>query len=224
MDLAYRLPEEFFTERFLVRRVQPSDGDAIFAGWATDREVTKYLTWRPHTDLSQTQEAAERSYLEWEGGSTFPAVICRREVPSELVGRIDARLAGPRVSYGWLVRKDHWGQGVATEVVKWAIEHALTHPMIYRTEAACDVMNVASARVMEKAGMTQKRCFGGIFPSKFVERTKGRFPVFQSSLRPSRVTNPAVASRINQLGLSRATLCEIQGKIWIMFRMIRIQL
>ncbi len=156
MDLAYRLPEEFFTERFLVRRVQPSDGDAIFAGWATDREVTKYLTWRPHTDLSQTQEAAERSYLEWEGGSTFPAVICRREVPSELVGRIDARLAGPRVSYGWLVRKDHWGQGVATEVVKWAIEHALTHPMIYRTEAACDVMNVASARVMEKAGMTQE--------------------------------------------------------------------
>jgi RimJ/RimL family protein N-acetyltransferase len=63
MDLAYRLPEEFFTERFLVRRVQPSDGDAIFAGWATDREVTKYLTWRPHTDLSQTQEAAERCYL-----------------------------------------------------------------------------------------------------------------------------------------------------------------
>ena len=28
--------------------------------------------------------------------------------------------------------------------------------MIYRTEAACDVMNVASARVMEKAGMTKE--------------------------------------------------------------------
>ncbi|TCA40811.1 N-acetyltransferase [Rhizobium leguminosarum bv. viciae] len=156
MDSAYRLPEEFFTEWFLVRRVQPSDGEAIFAGWATDPQVTKYLTWRPHTDLSQTQEAAERSNREWEGGSTFPAVICRRDVPSELVGRIDARLVGPRVSYGWLVRKDHWGQGVATEVVNWAIDHALSHPMIYRTEAACDVMNVASARVMEKAGMTQE--------------------------------------------------------------------
>lgn len=156
MDSAYRLPEEFFTDRFLVRRIVPSDAAAIFAGWATDPEVTKYLTWRPHTDLSQTQEAAERSSQEWEGGSIFPAVICRRSDPNELVGRIDARLVGRRVSYGWLIRKDHWGQGVATEVVHWAIEHALSHPTIYRTEAACDVLNVASARVMAKAGMTQE--------------------------------------------------------------------
>ena len=156
MDTAYRLPEEFFTDRFLVRRIVSSDAAAIFAGWATDPEVTKYLTWRPHTDLSQTQEVTERSNQEWEKGSIFPAVICRRDVPSELVGKIEARLAGRRVSYGWLIRKDCWGQGVATEVVHWAIEHALSHPMIYRTEAACDVMNVASARVMEKAGMTQE--------------------------------------------------------------------
>lgn len=156
MTTAYRLPEQFSTDRFLVRRILPSDAAAIFAGWATDPDVTKYLTWRPNTDLSQTQEAAERSNREWEGGSTFPAVICRRDAPSELVGRIDARLTGARVSYGWLVRRDQWGQGVASEVVQWAIRHALSHPTIYRAEAACDVMNVASARVMEKAGMTRE--------------------------------------------------------------------
>lgn len=156
MDSAYRLPEEFFTDRFLVRRIQPCDANAIFAGWATDLEVTKYLTWRPHTDLSQTREAAERFHRDWEGGLTFPAVICRRDAPSELIGSIDARLVGPRVSYGWLVRKDRWGQGVASEVVHWAVKHALSHPMIYRTEAACDVMNAASARVMVKAGMTEE--------------------------------------------------------------------
>ncbi|WP_245442333.1 GNAT family N-acetyltransferase [Rhizobium chutanense] len=150
MSPAYRLLEEFSTDRFLVRRILASDAVAIFAGWATDPDVTKYLTWRPHTDISQTQEAAERSNREWEDGSTFPAVICRRDMPSELVGRIDARLAGARVSYGWLIRRDQWGQGVASEVVHWAIKHALSHPMIYRTEAACDVMNVASARVMER--------------------------------------------------------------------------
>ncbi|MDE1996705.1 MAG: GNAT family N-acetyltransferase [Rhizobiaceae bacterium] len=156
MNTAYRLPEEFCTDRFLVRRIRPSDGGAIFAGWAADPEVTKYLTWRPHTDLSQTEEAALRSHGEWENGATFPAVICRRDAPGELVGRIDARPVGPRVSYGWLIRRDQWGQGVASEVVHWMIEHALSHPMIYRTEAACDVMNTASARVMEKAGMTQE--------------------------------------------------------------------
>ena len=156
MDARYRLPEGFFTDRFLARRILPSDAGAIFAGWATDPDVTKYLPWCPHTDLSQTREAAERSNREWEVGSTFPAVICRRDVPSDLVGRFDARPVGSRVSYGWLTRKDRWGQGVASEVMQWAVAHALSHPAIYRTEAACDVMNMASARVMEKAGMVQE--------------------------------------------------------------------
>lgn len=156
MNATYRLPEEFYTDRFLVRRILPSDADAIFAGWAADLEVVKYLTWRPHAEVSQTREYAERDHREWESGSTFPAVICPRDAPSELIGSIHPRLFGSRVSYGWLVRKDRWGQGVASEVAHWAVRHALAHPMIYRTEAICDVMNVASACVMEKAGMTQE--------------------------------------------------------------------
>lgn len=46
----YRLPEEFFTARFLVRRIVPTDAEAIFEGWNTDPEVTKYLTWKPHVN------------------------------------------------------------------------------------------------------------------------------------------------------------------------------
>ncbi|OCJ22469.1 hypothetical protein [Rhizobium rhizogenes] len=41
MDNVYRLPEKFETQRYLVRRIRLSDAEAIFAGWATDPEVTK---------------------------------------------------------------------------------------------------------------------------------------------------------------------------------------
>ncbi|WP_348646358.1 GNAT family N-acetyltransferase [Rhizobium leguminosarum] len=156
MAQKYRLPEEFVTDRFLVRRIVPSDAQAIFDGWNSDPEVTKYLTWKPHAELPQTLEAAERSHCEWEAGTAFPAVICLRDQPRELVGRVDARPAGHKVSYGWLIRRDHWGNGIASEVVRWAVDHALSHPLIFRTEASCDVMNGASARVMEKAGMTKE--------------------------------------------------------------------
>lgn len=155
MNATYRPPEEFMTERFLVRRIQPSDAEAVFAGWAADPDVTKYLTWQPHTDLAQTRETTEQFHRDWEGTSSFPAVICRRDAPGELIGSIHARSSGSRVSYGWLVRRDHWGQGVASEVASWSVAHALSHAKIYRTEAACDIENIASAAVMRNAGMTQ---------------------------------------------------------------------
>jgi len=152
----YRLPEEFFTDRFLIRRIVPADAGSVYEGWNTDLAVTKYLTWKPHTEISQTQRALEGNYQEWEAGTSYAAVICLRDRPGELVGRIDARPSGHKVSYGWLIRRNWWGQGAASEVVQWALEHALSYPLIFRTEASCDAQNGASARVMEKAGMTKE--------------------------------------------------------------------
>lgn len=156
MNDDYRLPEKFETQRYLVRRIRPSDAEGIFAGWATDPEVTKYLVWRPHTSISQAHDLTNHGDQEWQNGTSFPGVISPREAPHELIGMIHPRLNSSRVSYGWLVRRDHWGQGVASEVVRWVVEHALLHPAIFRAEATCDVENIASARVMEKAGMTRE--------------------------------------------------------------------
>lgn len=156
MTEAYRLPEEFTTERHLVRRIRSSDAQALFSGWATDPEVTRYLTWRPHTDMSQTQDFIRRASREWQAGASFPAVISPRQAPGDLIGMVHPRLASTKVSYGWLVRRDHWGQGVASEIVRWVVAHALSHPSIFRAEATCDTANTASARVMEKAGMVRE--------------------------------------------------------------------
>ncbi|MGV1760920.1 GNAT family N-acetyltransferase [Rhizobium sp. A41-96] len=40
--------------------------------------------------------------------------------------------------------------------MRWEVGHALSHPAIFRAEATCDVENIASARVMEKAGVTKE--------------------------------------------------------------------
>ncbi|KAA0689562.1 N-acetyltransferase [Neorhizobium sp. P12A] len=156
MSEPYRLPDEFETKRYLVRRIRPSDADAIFAGWSSDPEVTKYLIWPPHTDISQTRDFAERGDRDWRDGVSFPAVISPLDAPQMLIGMVHPRPLARRVSYGWLIRRDHWGQGVASEVVAYTVDHALSHPAIFRAEATCDVDNIASARVMEKAGMVRE--------------------------------------------------------------------
>ncbi|MBO6285434.1 MAG: GNAT family N-acetyltransferase, partial [Bacilli bacterium] len=37
--------------RLLLRPLKVDDAEAVFNGWANDKEVTKYLTWNPHPNV-----------------------------------------------------------------------------------------------------------------------------------------------------------------------------
>ena len=52
-----------------------------------------------------------------------------------------------------MLARAYWGRGYMTEALKELIDWALKQKDIYRIWAVCDVDNLASARVMEKAGM-----------------------------------------------------------------------
>ena len=51
------------TERLILRRFTMDDADAMFQNWASDDEVTKYLTWPTHTDVSVSKTVIN-SWLE----------------------------------------------------------------------------------------------------------------------------------------------------------------
>ena len=48
-------PDGLLTPRLHLRPIAPRDAKPIFDGYAQDCEVTHFLTWRPHTTLSQTE-------------------------------------------------------------------------------------------------------------------------------------------------------------------------
>ena len=50
------LPDLFQTARLTIRPIVPSDGRAIFDSYAQDAEVTRFLTWRPHRTIEDTDE------------------------------------------------------------------------------------------------------------------------------------------------------------------------
>ena len=47
------------TDRLLLRRFVVDDADAMFQNWASDPEVTKYLTWPPHADAEVSKAVLE---------------------------------------------------------------------------------------------------------------------------------------------------------------------
>ena len=55
---------------------------------------------------------------------------------------------------GYVISKDYWGKGLTTEVAKELVKFGFEEMDLVRVQARCDVENIASARVMEKAGMT----------------------------------------------------------------------
>ena len=42
------------TDRLVLRRFERADADAMYRNWASDPEVTKYLTWPAHENIGVT--------------------------------------------------------------------------------------------------------------------------------------------------------------------------
>ena len=145
-------PETIETERLALRIPRTDDAPAIFAGWTQDSEVTRYLTWRPHQRLEQTEAFVAGCISAWDGETRFPYVITLKE-SDQAIGMIDPRIEGDKVGIGYVAARTHWGKGYMTEAARAIIARAFQQPSIYRVYATTDVENVASRRVLEKAGM-----------------------------------------------------------------------
>jgi ribosomal-protein-alanine N-acetyltransferase len=145
-------PTTFTTARLLLRVPISTDADAIFHAYAQDREVTRYLVWRPHCELSETRAFIERCLSSWQQQTEFPYVITDQHT-TELFGMLSLRIAGFAASLGYALRREAWGQGIMPEAAGIVSEWALAQPSIYRVWAICDYENRASARVLEKIGM-----------------------------------------------------------------------
>ncbi len=93
-----------------------------------------------------------RCILAWESGERFPWII-RLKGQDAAIGMIELRLGGYKAEVGYILARSFWGQGMMTEALVRVLEWTRTQRQLYRVWAVCDVENMASARVMQKAGM-----------------------------------------------------------------------
>ena len=147
-----KMAEQFETERLVLRKPRLDDTRAIFEGWAQDQEVTRYLTWRPHERIEQTQEFVQSCIRAWEGETRFPYMITLKR-SGEVIGMIDPRIKGPKVGIGYVAARAHWGKGYVPAATRAIIDWAFQQPSICRVYATTDVENIVSRRVLEKVGM-----------------------------------------------------------------------
>ena len=159
------------TERLVLRSLSVEDVGALVRNLMADPQVTKFLPVQPDTVAAQREAALD--YVEslsepWEkhghggwavclkspGNTDFHQLIgyCGffESEPGEAGAPLPAN-AGPEFGYGYA--RQHWGKGYATEAARAALEAVFEVGMVEAVFATCDVVNVASRRVLDKAGM-----------------------------------------------------------------------
>ncbi len=145
------------TERLLLRVPRLEDAPAVFEGWARHPEVTRFLTWRAHTSVTQSEELLRKSIEAWNGDTKF-RYLMEIKGSGELAGMIELRLEAEtfKVSFGYTGARAQWGKGYMTEAARALIDWSFQQPGIYRVYATADVENIPSQRVLEKAGMQRE--------------------------------------------------------------------
>jgi ribosomal-protein-alanine N-acetyltransferase len=149
-----KVPALLATERLLLRKPRAEDAPLIFAAYAQDPDVTRYLTFRPHRDLNETHEAIGRFLENWRTEKSYCWLIFRRD-DEELVGAISAR-EDQGINLGYLLARPFWGQGFMSEALSAIGEWAFSVPLVFRVWAVCDLENEASARLLERIGFYQE--------------------------------------------------------------------
>jgi RimJ/RimL family protein N-acetyltransferase len=145
-------PESVETERLLLRWQQESDAAQMYSRYASDPEVTRYMSWGPHRSVDETIAFLRQREAEQPPGDTFNWLVFPRS-GGALLGSIGCRVAGHIVQFGYCYARDAWGNGYATEAARAMVPLWLAEPRVWRVQAFCDPENVASARVLEKAGL-----------------------------------------------------------------------
>jgi ribosomal-protein-alanine N-acetyltransferase len=148
------IPETITTGRLFLRRPKLADAPAIF-DYASDPEVTRFLDFPRHRTIDTVTEYLRRCIPMWESGEEFAWVMT---LPSshELIGGISLRIRGHMADSGYVMKRGFWGQGISTEAARAIVEVAASVKSVRRIWAICDAENLASARVMEKVGLSRE--------------------------------------------------------------------
>jgi len=150
-----KAPEYFETVRLVLRRPAADDIEAIFSRYAGDPEVTRFLAWRRHESIEDTRAFLAFSDAQWDEWPAGPYLIVSR-ANGILLGSTGLAFETPyRASTGYVLAKDAWGKGYATEALR-AIGEITRMVGIRRLYAICHTEHRASWQVLEKVGFLRE--------------------------------------------------------------------
>ena len=159
--MRHRGTQPLDTPRLHLRRFVPEDAEAMYAGWAQDPEVTRWLRWTPHPDIGETRRVLAEWAAAYEQPGTYLWAMERRE-DARLIGAITITpTCEPDSPEGWepgyCLARAFWGQGYTTEALQAVMSYFVQFAGVENLYCCHAIDNHASGHVMQKAGFVYRR-------------------------------------------------------------------
>jgi len=165
------------TERLVFRQFTMSDVDRL-AGLDADPDVMRFITGGVATSRGEIKDDILPAFMAWyrrPGG--YGCWAAEERFTEEFLGwfRFHPRRGGRsgEIVLGFRLRKAAWGKGYATEGSRALIQKGFTELGAWRVVAETMAVNLASRRVLEKAGMNLVRVFHQPWPYQVDGRELG---------------------------------------------------
>ncbi len=155
-------PDQFETERLLIRAPLPGDGHAVNVAVSESlAELRPWMEWAQVVPSVAEQETSIReAALRFRTREDLRLLLFRKSdglfVGGSGLHNIDWEV--PRFEIGYWVRTSLSGQGYITEAVNGIAAFAFDQLKAIRLEIRCDARNTRSAAVAERAGFTREAC------------------------------------------------------------------
>ena len=143
--------DELITGSLVLRKLKKEDAESIFNNWASDPEVTKYVTWNTHSSIEQSKQILNIWLKEYENPKTVRFGITLKD-SGELIGAIDVvDYVDGNPEIGYCLSRKYWNKGYMTEACNTLVNYLFD--IGYKTIVIeADENNIGSNRVIEKCG------------------------------------------------------------------------
>lgn len=160
------------TERLILRRFTLDDAKDMYNNWASDDEVTKYVTWSTHESVDTSTVIISNYILDYTEDDFYEWAIELKET-KEVIGSIclhDIDNDFMRCEIGYIISRKHWYKGIAKEAGEQLINLAFNKIGFVRVSGLHDLDNISSGKVLKKLGMTHEGTL-----RKYSKDNKGNF-------------------------------------------------
>ena len=143
------------TQRLILRPFRREDAEDMLRNWASDPEVTKFLTWPAHGNIDVTRAVLENWCGRYGEQDYYSWAIELKEL-GEPIGSISAVKLDDRTKsavVGYCMGRSWWGQGIMPEALTAVIRYFFEEVEMNSVSACHDPRNPKSGRVMQKCGM-----------------------------------------------------------------------
>ncbi|MEE1164682.1 MAG: GNAT family N-acetyltransferase, partial [Lachnospiraceae bacterium] len=143
------------TPRLILRMAQMTDSEPMFRNWASDPEVTKFLTWPTYQSIDSAYTILDLWIKEYEKPDFYQWMIELKEIgePIGSISVVHLRDDIAAAEIGYCIGQSWWHKGIMTEALTAVMKFLFTEVGMNRIEAKHDINNPHSGGVMKKCGM-----------------------------------------------------------------------